>query len=390
MPKYLTSLIIFTVILSAGIALAQTEATEDVDLDENIQAQDLGVSDPTILPDSPFYFFKNLGRGIRSALTFNPIAKAELKLKFSGEKLVEAKKLAEKNKKPEILANGLENYQTEVNNLKTAVDGIKEKAKDNPKISAFLDKFIKQQILHQRILQKLESQVSPEVLEKIKAIREKHLEKFGQVMEKLGNKEELRERLEKNLEELPGSKFKHFKNLEILMRLEEKVPEEAKEAIQKAQENSLKRLQAKFEQMSSEQQEKFKLYVNEIQGDSQKKAEILENLRSELKEKPQLREKLLETRDKILNKVENKNCPAFTPPRPGFCKDGRIIIKKSEQGCPVAAECLIPGEFNKAKTACITLWDPVCGKDRRTYSNKCFATAAGVEIASPGECGTGR
>lgn len=403
-------------IFAFGIVFAQEASTEAVNLDENIQPEDLGISEPKVLPDSPFYFLKNLARGIQQFLTFNPVKKAELRMKFANEKLMEMKKLVEEKKNPEIIKKATEDYQKEVEKIKNQADKTREKARENPQVESFLNKFIHQQTLHQKLLDRLETQVPPQAFEKIKEARERHLERFKDVMLKLEDrKEKIAEKLDEILEKQKGSEFKEFKNLEVLKKLEEKVPEEAKEAIQKAQENALKRLETKIEALPTEKQEELKNYIEKISGDKETHLEILEDLKA-LPVAPQaiqLKENLEEIKTKVIEGVEEKmekiGCPAWAPPALGFCKEGRVIIERDPKtGCPLAPKCVIPGELEipeetkvkpvpqlpvlpgqpekPVEIVCPTLWDPVCGKDGKTYSNKCFAKLAEVEIDYIGEC----
>jgi len=406
LPITVGSLLIF-----GGLALAQQDTSptvtslEEVVLDETVQSSDLDISEPTLLPDNPFYFLKNWGRSIRLFFSFRPIDKAKLRLKFASEKLLEARKLAEKTKNPKIIKRAAENYQREIDKIKAVADKIKEKATENPEVGKFLDKFTKQQILHEKILEKLQEQVPEEVFEKIKEARERHIQRFGEVMQKLEeNKERIRERIEENLQELKGSKFKDFKNLEILKKLEEKVPQEAKEAIQKARERILERLKEKIQQMTTTTQERLKRYIEKIQGDPERKFEILEDIKSTLKNQLQIRERLENAGEEIMRRIREKTqerekeigvkCPQWVPPAPGFCKEGRVVIEKDENGCPLPPKCIIPGEIGLPKApatqpekpVCISLWDPVCGIDGKTYSNACWAKVAGVEILHKGVC----
>lgn len=308
---FLTSLLTIALLsLCLSSAYAQESATsaeEEISLDETVKASDLEISEPTILPDSPFYFLKNWQRAIKEAFTFGSVQKAEVRLEHASERLLEMEKLAEKTDNPEILEKATEKYEESIEKIKEITEKIEDKADVNERVDEFLDKFVKQQTLHQRVLEKLEEQVPTGVLEKIRQTREEHLENFGQVMEKLENKERIAERLEKNLEELEGSDFKEFKNAELLKNLAEKSPEEIKEQIEEAQENRLNILKEKLEIMPLQTQEKFQNYVENISGNAETKVEVLEKVRQRVMEKVEIRERLENSSQKIINRINENN-----------------------------------------------------------------------------------
>ncbi len=301
MKKITLILFSITLLISASAVVAQ----EEIILDEEVLAQDLGVQEPSLLPDNLFYFVKGWSRVIQELFTFNPVAKAELKQRFANEKLIEVKKMIGENKADEVINRAVENYKKEIEGVETVTKDIKEKAETNERVSSFLDKYIQQQTLHQRLLQKLEEQVTPGTFEKIRETRERHLEKFGEVMNRLEkNKELLQERLEKNLEDVKGGDFKEFKNLEVLQRLEETVPEQAKEAIQRARENTLRRLEIKIEQLPEKGLERFRVYTESISGEKERHEEILENLKNRLEEKPDIQQKIMESLKGVIERIE--------------------------------------------------------------------------------------
>ena len=79
--------------------MAQTadtiDATETAIQVVEITAQDLEVENPGMLPTSPFYFLKNLGRTIKRTATFNPIKRANLELEIANQQAAEIAELKE-------------------------------------------------------------------------------------------------------------------------------------------------------------------------------------------------------------------------------------------------------------------------------------------------------
>ncbi len=285
--------------------LIATEATEAIELDEDITAEDLGIKEPTILPDSPFYFTKNWRRGIQSFFTFNPIKKAELKLKFSNEKLLETKKMVEKGASSEKITIALNNYQNEIAKIKEEVEKRGLKMDGNPKVEKFFEKLIDRNLKHQRLLDKLEKQLPEDSFQKIEEIKERVLEKFTNTSLKITDSEKFQEKLEKIAKEQKGSRFKHIKNLEVLMRVEEKVPENAKEAIKKAQENVLKRLKGDLEAIPEEEKPILKKYLEKIGGNEMRHLQIISNL--ETTELPSdIRKIVEEGKEKSIKRIDKR------------------------------------------------------------------------------------
>ena len=63
-----------------------------------VYAQDEGLPNPGINPDSPFYFMDKLGKTIGMAFTFGTEAKAQKALQYAEERLAETQSMAAKNK----------------------------------------------------------------------------------------------------------------------------------------------------------------------------------------------------------------------------------------------------------------------------------------------------
>ena len=248
--------------------------------DEAVDPAALGVGAPKVLPGNPLYFFKNLSRGIRSVVTFGD-KKAELKLQFASEKIVEAQLLVDRGNRIRA-AKHLKSYEKDLARARHIANK---------------EKFIVQSIRHQATIDMIEKEASEEQAADIKNIREKTIKHISEVVASIEDVE-----IAKNMLILAtsdeGSVFKPLRNLEVLKAVEEKVPERAKKALRAAQENAVKRFKRKYEKSTEEDKDALRKYIKSAGGNASRYMEAFNE------NKEVLGEELLE---KILSD---------TPPRP--------------------------------------------------------------------------
>lgn len=125
----------------------------------------LGIPVPTLLPDSPWYFMKNIGRGIRLFLTFDPAKKAELELQFTDEKLAEMGRVLVKDPDQKGLERALQNYLDSQKRLRDRLESLAGKNKNVDRLLEKLDGRVKK---HQELFEGLKSRVGEQAAENAK------------------------------------------------------------------------------------------------------------------------------------------------------------------------------------------------------------------------------
>ena|GEM_PF-1595835 len=286
-------------LFSSAVLAQETAIPSEVTQDIMLSAGDLGVSDPTLLPDSSLYFLKEWWRGVKSIFTSGPAGKAKQELMVANERLAEIQKildtaspqLLKKNEdgivtiersidaaspKLAVIERAIGKYQE---NMQKAKDSIEQISPDSGAADSLLQEWVDSGIKQQRVMSAIEDRVGGSS-ETIKQAQEQAALLVTESTLKLDGKEKMQGRFEKALEEQPGSVFKDFNNLGVLRAAQERVPGEAKDAIAGAVENTLRKFEQKLSAGSAGDREKFGKYVESLPGDQAQHLDLVHKMNS--------------------------------------------------------------------------------------------------------------
>ncbi|HPD19616.1 MAG TPA: DUF5667 domain-containing protein [Candidatus Pacearchaeota archaeon] len=332
-----------------------------------------------LLPDSPLYFLKDIGREAQMLFTFSPVRKAELRLEFANQKLAEANELAEtKPDDKRAINKALENYKKETERLTDYTAVLK---KGSVSTDVLLSKIIKSSLANQKTLNSIENKITDK--EKTQAIKDKALENLTISAFEVAEPEQVKAKLQ--------TAVQNVEDVEVLKKMEEKVSNESeKKALIGVQQEIITQKIADAN-LSPEELETVKKYAKELSSNSiyqkmladdfvQKITEENKEALNQLKNiPPEDVQKLNDFAAQILSKNEIdfneviKNLDAL--PLSPQSKD--IIDNVQSQ---------IIDNINKTDISCSETINLVCGQNGKEYKNACEAVKAGTFVAYQGAC----
>lgn len=174
-------------------------------------AQEINLSDPGILPDSPFYFLKSFFEGVGNFFTFNNLSKAERFLNLSETRLAEADALIDKGKIG-LAQRSLERHQEQLNLSLFKAEEARQKGLNADQVLARVSEAtLRHQAFLIEVYEKVPEEAKPAIerameagmLGHEQALQAVSEENRQEIIERIGQK---KEEAKRRLEELRGKR----------------------------------------------------------------------------------------------------------------------------------------------------------------------------------------
>jgi len=135
-------------------------------------AQETELPDPGVTPDSPFYFFERIFEGIGTFFTFGDLNKAARYVALASERMAEAKVMADREK-PEAAQNALARYESQLNQSLSRAERAKNRGE---KIEEVTEKVAEATTKHLSVLDEVLEKVPEEAKEGILKAKQTSME----------------------------------------------------------------------------------------------------------------------------------------------------------------------------------------------------------------------
>jgi len=296
LKKTITIIAIFSLLTLFIPPIQAQETGEEINLQDleelEINASDLGLAEPTILPDSIFYPFKKIIEKITEAFTFQEESKAKLNMKLASKRLLEARKLIKLGKK-DLALKILENYNKRMENARKKlkdmedVDIEKLKEKQKKRLEKNKELFTENFFKHIKVLERVKEQVPEEAKEVIEGVIEKSRERIEERISRLNpeDAQKAKERLDEIINRLPGDEVEKIEYLKTLREIKSRFKPPLKE---------------KIEILETERIEKIKEFLEQSNLSEKERESILKNLSKKLEK---TKEKMSDLQNKIINEL---------------------------------------------------------------------------------------
>lgn len=345
----------------------------------------LNTPDPTLLPDSPFYFLKDVGRNVQMFFTFDPVKKAELRMDFANQKLAEANKLVNNNPNNEsIITKALENYRKEAQKLKDYASTLN---KNNPNNETLLNKVTENNVIHQKVLEDIENKVANK--DKAQEVKNQALEILTTTSFEVGTPEKVKEKIEQNMQ---GQQMDGSDKVEMLKNMQETLPDESNKKLMLEIQEAVINQGINNQNLSQEEKDKIQALAQELTKDKVYQKMLVEDFAKKLITENQdtfnqLKNISAEDSQKLKDLAQSVLSGDEINFEDALSQFNSLDISSDSKKILDGVQSQLINKINKDDVACIQVVNPVCGVDGTTYNSSCEASKQGVTIDYNGKCG---
>ncbi len=348
------------------------------------QGTDLNVPSPSLLPTSPLYFLKDIGREVQMFLTFDPIKKAELRLEFVNQKLAEASAVAEnKPDNEQAVSRALENYKKETERLTEYAATLKKGNTDN---EALLSRITESNFLHQNVLDNIENKITSK--EKIQEVRDRVLENLTATSFRVAEPAQVKVQIQTNLQ---NREAVGMKTIEILKKMEEKLSNEnEKKVILEIEQEAISE-KINDSTLTAEDMKKIREYATAITENKVYQKMLVQDFAQKIiGENQEVLSQLKDISAEDAQKLNDFAAQILSGNEVDFNKVitglNTLQISSESKNIIDGVQSRIINNVNRADVPCLEAANPVCGQDGKDYESVCEAVKAGTSVAYKGAC----